>query len=153
MGADSEDEFAGVDDSMAKVEHKEPVLSIGISPTDKRTFVTGGQDDVAVLWGIEEQSGKVACVQRCRLEGHTDSVNNVSFSHDGQYVATGSYDGTVKIWAAATGALLHTLEGPAKEVEWVIWHPKGHAILAGSTDTMAWMWWAPTGKLMQIFAG
>ena len=40
-------------------------------------------------------------------------------------------DGTVKIWTAATGALLHSLEGPAKEVEWVIWHPKGHAILAG----------------------
>lgn len=39
------------------------------------------------------------------------------------------------------------------QVEWLLWHPKGHAILAGSADTMAWMWWAPTGKLMQIFAG
>lgn len=150
---ESEDEFSGMDESLTRVEHKEPVLCVGISPADKRSFVTGGQDDVAVLWGIEERNSAVQCVQRCRLEGHTDSVNQASFSHDGQYVATGSYDGTVKIWAAATGALIHTLEGPAKEVEWVIWHPKGHAILAGSTDTMAWMWWAPTGKLMQIFAG
>jgi ribosome assembly protein SQT1 len=148
-----EDEFAGINDSLASIEHREPVLSIGICPSDKRTFVTGGQDDVAVVWGIEEQTDGLRCVQRSRLEGHTDSVNQVSYSHDGQYIATGSYDGTVKIWTAATGALLHTLEGPAKEVEWVIWHPKGHAILAGSTDTMAWMWWAPTGKLMQIFAG
>jgi len=68
-------------------------------------------------------------------------------------VATASYDGTVKIWAPESGALLHTLDGPSKEVEWLLWHPKGHAILAGSADTMAWMWWAPTGKLMQIFAG
>jgi len=59
----------------------------------------------------------------------------------------------VRIWLPETGELLHTLEGPSKEVEWITWHPKGHAILAGSADTMAWMWWAPTGKLMQIFAG
>jgi ribosome assembly protein SQT1 len=152
---EAEDEFAGVDESLAKVEHKDPVLSVSISPADRRAFVTGGQDDVAVLWAIEETGlfGGLRCVERARLQGHTDSVNQVGFSHDGQYVATGSYDGTAKIWNAASGALMHTLEGPAKEIEWLIWHPKGHAILAGSTDTMAWMWWAPTGKLMQIFAG
>lgn len=150
-----EDEFAGVDESLAKVEHKEAVLSVSISPTDRQTFVTGGQDDVAVLWALEESrlAGGLRCVERARLQGHSDCVNEVCFSNDGQYVATSSYDCTVKIWTVATGALLHTLEGPAKEIEWVIWHPKGHAILAGSTDTMAWMWWAPTGKLMQIFAG
>jgi WD40 repeat protein len=153
---DEDDEFAGIDHSLASVvEHKEAVLSVGISPVDKQLFVTGGQDDVAILWALEEVRfvGGLKCVERARLLGHTDSVNTVSFSNDGQYVATGSYDATVKIWTAATGALLHTLEGPAKEVEWVLWHPKGHAILAGSADTMAWMWWAPTGKLMQIFAG
>jgi len=151
---EEEDEFAGIDESLAAVTHKEAVLAVALSPTDRRLFATAGQDDAAVLWCIEEQkSGSLNCVQRSRLEGHTDSVNQVSFSHDGQYCATGSYDGTVKIWTAATGALLHTLEGPTKELEWVIWHPKGHAILAGSMDSMAWMWWAPTGKLMQIFAG
>lgn len=39
-----------------------------------------------------------------------------SFSNDGKYVATASYDGTVKIWAPESGALLHTLDGPSKEV-------------------------------------
>jgi len=155
-GMESEDdEFQGINHSLASVDHKEPVLSVAISPVNRQAFVTGGQDDVAVLWALEEVmfGGGLKAVERCRLLGHTDSVNVVCFSNDGQYVATGSYDASIKIWTAATGALLHTLEGPAKEVEWVIWHPKGHAILAGSADTMAWMWWAPTGKLMQIFAG
>lgn len=150
---DEDDEFAGIDNSLATVHHKESVLSVAISPADSTSVVTGGQDDAAVLWKLEEEPTGLKCTQRIRLEGHTDSVNQVSFSHDGQYVATGSYDATVKIWNAASGALVHSLEGPAKELEWVIWHPKGHAILAGSNDTMAWMWWAPTGKLMQIFAG
>jgi len=152
---EDDDEFAGINHSLASVEHKDAVLSVAISPVDKQTFITGGQDDVAVLWALEEVmfGGGLKAVERFRLTGHTDSVNVVCFSNDGVYVATGSYDATIKIWTVATGALLHTLEGPAKELEWVIWHPKGHAILAGSADTMAWMWWAPTGKLMQIFAG
>lgn len=142
-----------VDDALVSVTHKESVLAVAMNPTDWRSLVTGGQDDVAVLWTVEEHSAGPRCVERCRLEGHTDSVVQVAFSHDGAFVATGSYDGTVKIWAAPGGALVHSLEGPSKEVEWILWHPKGHAILAGSTDAMAWMWWAPTGKLMQIFAG
>uniref|UniRef100_A0A7S4VBT6 Anaphase-promoting complex subunit 4 WD40 domain-containing protein n=1 Tax=Alexandrium monilatum TaxID=311494 RepID=A0A7S4VBT6_9DINO len=142
-----------VDDSLSSVAHKESVLSVAVNPVDWRSLATGGQDDVAVLWTLEEHAAGLRCVERCRLEGHSDSVVQVAFSHDGAFVATGSYDGSVRVWAAANGALVHSLEGPSKEVEWILWHPKGHAILAGSTDAMAWMWWAPTGKLMQIFAG
>jgi len=143
-----------VDDSLAHVSHAESVLSCSFNPADRRMVLTGGQDDSAVLWSVEEDSGGgLRMTERHRLEGHTDSVSQVAFSADGKYAATGSYDGTVKIWAPDTGALVHSLDGPSKEVEWILWHPKGHAILAGSADTMAWMWWAPTGKLMQIFAG
>lgn len=142
-----------VDDALAVVSHSNSVLTVALSPVDKQNLVTGGQDDVAILWRIEEGETGIRCVERKRLEGHTDSVVQVAFSNDGKYVATGGYDGTVRIWLAENGDLVHTLEGPSKEVEWLLWHPKGHAILAGSNDTMAWMWWAPTGKLMQIFAG
>lgn len=145
---------SGVDDSLACVSHEESVLSVAFNPTDRRVLLTGAQDDSAALWGIEETTnGGLKCVQRHRLTGHSDSVSQVAFSHDGKYAATGSYDGTVRIWDPQSGALVHSLDGPSKEVEWILWHPKGHAILAGSADTMAWMWWAPTGKLMQIFAG
>jgi len=142
-----------VDDAMASVAHKDSVLSVALCPSDRRILLTGGQDDIAVLWQITEQATGLEVVERVRLLGHTDSVTQVAFSNDGAYAATGSYDGTVRIWNPTDGSLVQTLEGPSKEVEWILWHPKGHAILAGSSDTMAWMWWAPTGKLMQIFAG
>lgn len=141
------------DDAVARTEHKEAVLSVAVCPGLPELVATGGQDDTAVLWDLKWQDGALQYEQRKRLEGHTDSVTQVAFSTDGQYLATASYDATVKVWQAKTGELAQTLEGPAKEVEWLIWHPKGHALLAGSNDTMAWMWWAPTGKLMQIFAG
>ncbi|GKU10815.1 unnamed protein product [Fusarium langsethiae] len=48
-----------------------------------------------------------ACLQT--LEGHGGLVNSVMFSADGQRLASGSNNNTVKIWDAATGACLQTL--------------------------------------------
>ncbi|RLO01562.1 hypothetical protein DYB28_014793, partial [Aphanomyces astaci] len=87
------------------------------------------------------------------LKGHEDSVVAVGFSCDGSFAATGGYDGVVKIWVVQTGALVHTLDGPSQEIEWIKWHNKGNVILAGSADGTAWMWLAATGECMHVFAG
>ena len=44
------------------------------------------------------------------LEGHSDEVYSVVFSHDGKHVASASYDNTVKIWDATDGRCLQTLD-------------------------------------------
>ena len=49
------------------------------------------------------------CLQT--LEGHTDWVNSVVFSPDGQQLASCSGDRSVRLWDAASGACLQTLEG------------------------------------------
>jgi len=45
------------------------------------------------------------------LEGHTGWVNSVAFSPDGNMIASGSNDDTVKLWDVATGTLKDTLKG------------------------------------------
>ncbi|KAH3516525.1 hypothetical protein KXV64_007629, partial [Aspergillus fumigatus] len=50
------------------------------------------------------------------LEGHSDSVWTVAFSQDGQLLASGSHDKTIKLWDPTTGNLKHTLEGHS---DWV----------------------------------
>lgn len=47
-----------------------------------------------------------ACLQT--LEGHGNSVQSVAFSPDGQRLASGSYDSTIKLWDPASGQCLQT---------------------------------------------
>lgn len=101
------------------------MYSVKVNPVDPRIVITGGGDDVAVIWNRED--GNVLYT----LSGHQDSVVSVDFSFDGKYAATGGYDGVVKIWDVATGNLVQNLEGPSQEVEWVCWHKKGNVVLAG----------------------
>jgi WD40 repeat protein len=46
---------------------------------------------------------------RRRLTGHTDTVFSMAFSPDGRTLATGSFDGTVRLWDTATGQTGATL--------------------------------------------
>jgi WD40 repeat protein len=55
------------------------------------------------LW--EASSGR----RLATLEGHTGAVRGLALTADGRLVASGSFDGTVKLWEARSGALLRTL--------------------------------------------
>eukprot|EP00931_Biecheleriopsis_adriatica_P114876 TRINITY_DN90759_c0_g1_i1.p1 TRINITY_DN90759_c0_g1~~TRINITY_DN90759_c0_g1_i1.p1 ORF type:complete len:484 (-),score=97.39 TRINITY_DN90759_c0_g1_i1:32-1483(-) len=51
------------------------------------------------------------------LEGvHEDWVRSATFSPDGRFLATSSYDGSACIWSAKSGRCLHMLEGHEKAV-------------------------------------
>jgi WD40 repeat protein len=57
------------------------------------------------LWDVATREGKGI------LTGHTGEVFCVTFSPDGQTLASGSQDKTVKLWGVATAEELFTLEG------------------------------------------
>jgi WD40 repeat protein len=59
----------------------------------------------------------------------------VAFSPDGARVLSGSHDSTVKLWDAATVALIRTFEGPAGFVYSVAFSPGSGRVLSGSTDS------------------
>ncbi|KAJ5895331.1 hypothetical protein N7495_007022 [Penicillium taxi] len=87
------------------------------------------------------------------LEGHSISVESVSFSPDGQIVASGSGDKTIKLWDAKTGKELQTLKGHSDGVWSVAFSPDGQAAASGSFDKTIKLWDSKTGKELQTLEG
>ncbi|KAK5991625.1 Vegetative incompatibility protein HET-E-1 [Cladobotryum mycophilum] len=93
-----------------------------------------------------------ACLQT--LEGHNNSVNSVVFSPDGQRLASGSGDNTVKIWDTNSGACLQTLEGHNNSVKSVMFSLDGQRLASGSDDSTVKIWDTNSGACLQtIYIG
>ncbi|MGH3813562.1 MAG: WD40 repeat domain-containing protein, partial [Pseudonocardiaceae bacterium] len=81
----------------------------------------------------------------CPLTGHAGAVRAVAWSPDGTRLLTGSDDGAVWVWDAATAEPLHQLTGHTGGVGAVAWSPNGTRLLTGSTDNTARVWDATSG--------
>jgi hypothetical protein len=78
--------------------------------------------------------------------GHTGRVYAVSWSPDGRRLATGSSDGTAKVWDSADGRGLLTLKGHAGRVYAVSWSPDGRRLATASGDRTTELWEAAEGR-------
>ncbi len=80
-----------------------------------------------------------------------DAFNSVAFSPDGRFIASGSYDNTIKLWDASSGKLIRSLEGHQSEVRSVAFSPDGRSIASGSYDNTVKLWEVKTGAEAQTF--
>jgi angio-associated migratory cell protein len=120
--------------------------------------VSGGEDDTAYVWKVE--NGEV--VFECG--NHRDSVTHAQFSHDGVYVATADMAGFIQVWKMATKAVVWSFEMGDLSVcvystyilvklfhtnlilfQWLDWHSGSHVLFAGALDGATWMWKIPSG--------
>ena len=84
-------------------------------------FVVGLSDHAARVWDVAGQELAV-------LQGHTDTIESIAFSGDGQQILTASRDGTLRRWDAA-GRSLAVMRRPGYRPKRAWPSPTGDRIL------------------------
>ncbi len=87
------------------------------------------------------------------LAGHDGPVWSVAFAADGRTLASGSDDGTVKLWEPATGRALRTLTGHQGPIWSVAFAPDGRTLASAGHDRTVKLWEPATGRGLFTFRG
>jgi hypothetical protein len=110
----------------------------------------------------DEPPTPVILPDRPGLYGHTAPVRSIAFSPDGQLLATGSLDGTARLWDLSTGKVIRILEGNVSAsassfdrtagVNSVAFSPAEKMLATGETDGGIRLWDVPSGQLLEVLA-
>ena len=83
------------------------------------------------------------------LEGHSSIVSSVAISPDGQTLASGSWDKTVKLWNLQNGELIRTIQPHSMWAKVVAFSPDGQTVASGDEDWKIQLWDVKTGQRLQ----
>jgi WD40 repeat protein len=116
------------------------VSGLAFSPAGT-LFATSSNDGTVNLWDASQR--KLVDV----LRGHLLGVSSVTFSPDGQRLATISHGNeAVKLWDVETRQEVATLSGLGSMFESVEFSPDGTHLVAINMERTAYVWRAPSSE-------
>lgn len=143
------------------VGHKNEIYVVDFSPDASMLASAGGQkrrrpelkkgsnyDNSVCIWEI--RSGELYLIgdRLAAFTEHTDWVNTVVFSPDGETLASGSQDKTIQLWDVKSFSHLRTITGHEDGVNAIAFSPDGMALASASHDKTIRIWNAHSGDLL-----
>ncbi|KAJ9652430.1 ribosome assembly [Neophaeococcomyces mojaviensis] len=118
-------------------------------------LISASDDNTIFLWDPSsfDPNSNATPKPVARLLGHQKQVNHVSFSPDGHYIASASFDNSVKLWNAIDGKFITTLRGHVGAVYMCCWSADSRLLVSASKDTTVKVWDVRTQKLKEDLPG
>lgn len=120
------------------------ILAVVISATGTHWAAASRRGEIRV-W---EQDGLIL---RRTWRAHVDMIWALACSPDGRTLASGGWDGKVKVWEIASGALLW-VGSHTNHLNSVAYSPDGRRLASSGHDAVVQIWELATGKLQQTLA-
>ncbi|GAC1657475.1 MAG: hypothetical protein NVS4B7_03050 [Ktedonobacteraceae bacterium] len=128
---------------------------IGAGIPQGSTYLQGAPLQVSSTVAQPKPS-KVPLLQNNTLficSGHASRVTSVSWSPNSAYLASTSYDKTVRLWDAASGKSIQTYRGHSDRVNAVTWSPDSTRLASASDDGTVRLWNTTSKNPIFTFGG
>ena len=122
--------------------------------TQERGVCEWEEEDIEALLTALQNNNPYALFRYIKtFRGHSDSVYAIAFTPDGQTLASGGADRTIKIWDLNTGQEICTLTEHTDAVVSLIASPDGKTLLSGSADNTIKIWNLSTSQVIHTLTG
>jgi WD40 repeat protein len=141
--------------------HQGPLWTVAFSPDGRRLAVASGRVPSGAEQAATGQIGEIRVWDlsgrgprpQSSLIGRDSGFISVAFSPDGETLAAGGFERTLKLWRVSSGREVATLEGHEGWIASVAFSPDGTSLATGSHDQTIKLWDASTGGEMATLRG